>query len=360
MSRTPEPSASIGEVEERFRTMADHAPVLLWMAGTDGRCEFFNQGWLAFTGRPLEEELGNGWAGGVHPEDFQRCMHAYLDAFVERRPFSMHYRLRRHDGAYRWIFDQGAPRFETNGAFAGYIGSCVDVTEQREAHDTLERVNADLEELVKERTAIAEARQVLLREVHHRIKNDLQLISSLLNMQGRDVDHPGATAALEECQRRVHTVAQIHEHIYRSDNFVHSPFSTSVRDLVAGVFRIGAIPPGTVSLEVDAEDDIPLTVERAVPSGLILTELVTNALKHAFPAGRNGTVRVSVRKQEDQIVLAVSDDGVGTVIEKEMGDSLGWQLIRAFAEQLEADVNISHDSGTTVSVRFPLDGARPT
>lgn len=93
----------LSEGETRFRTMADHAPVLLWMARADGLCEFFNQGWLTFTGRSLSEELGVGWAEGIHPEDVQRCMHTYFEALVARRPFAMEYRLRRHDGTYRWI-----------------------------------------------------------------------------------------------------------------------------------------------------------------------------------------------------------------------------------------------------------------
>lgn len=350
--------SSTTEIDARFRTMADHAPVLLWMAGTDGLCDFFNQGWLAFTGRTLEEEIGNGWAEGVHPEDFQRCMFTYLDAFVARRPFSMEYRLRRRDGAYRWIFDQGAPRFDANGRFAGYIGSCVDVSEQREARDTLAKMNDDLEALVQERTAIAEERRVLLREVHHRVKNDLQLISSLLGMQARELASVEAAAALEECGHRVRTVAHIHEQFYESNGLRSMPFSAGVRSLVSGVFRVASIPPGAVALELDAEDDIPLSVERAIPSGLILNELVRNAMKHAFPGGRQGTVRVSVRRPDPgRVSLEVSDDGVGIATRRDFDErtSLGWQLIEAFAEQLEADVRVTHDSGTTVSVTFALN-----
>src|SRR6188508_1397183 len=127
-ARGPSLDARIEETESRFRTMADQAPVLLWMAGRDGLCDFFNQTWLRFTGRSLEEELGNGWAEGVHPEDFSRCMQVFLEAFVAQRPFAMEYRLKRHDGEYRWILDQGAPRFDGDGEFGGFIGSCVDIT----------------------------------------------------------------------------------------------------------------------------------------------------------------------------------------------------------------------------------------
>jgi len=121
--------------ERHFHELADSAPVLLWVSGLDGGCTFFNQPWLSFTGRTMEQELGAGWAEGVHPEDRARCMQTYLDAFSERRPFEMEYRLRRADGVYRWVFDRGVPRVAPDGAFAGYIGSCIDVTDHRQANE---------------------------------------------------------------------------------------------------------------------------------------------------------------------------------------------------------------------------------
>src|SRR5207244_2663129 len=121
--------AGLRESEERFRSVADAAPVLIWMSGMDKLCTFFNKPWLEFTGRSLEQELGNGWAEGVHPDDLQKCLKIYTEAFDARKAFVMQYRLRRYDGEYRWISDQGVARYDSNGKFSGYIGSCVDITD---------------------------------------------------------------------------------------------------------------------------------------------------------------------------------------------------------------------------------------
>jgi PAS domain S-box-containing protein len=125
------------ESESRFRIVADAAPVLIWMSGVDKLCTFFNKPWLEFTGRRVEQELGNGWAEGVHADDLQRCLDTYNEAFDARKPFVMQYRLRRRDGEYRWVSDDGIPRYDTLGQFAGYIGSCVDITELRKKEEAL-------------------------------------------------------------------------------------------------------------------------------------------------------------------------------------------------------------------------------
>jgi PAS domain S-box-containing protein len=115
----------------------DSFAVPVWRAGLDAKCDYFNRAWLEFTGRTLAEELGDGWVAGVHPEDLEACLHTYLKAFGDRRPFVIEYRLRRHDGGYRWVVDHGAPFNDKEGKFGGYIGSCYDTTERREAEDTL-------------------------------------------------------------------------------------------------------------------------------------------------------------------------------------------------------------------------------
>ena len=133
--RATQLSDDLRESEARFRTMANTAPVMIWMSGTDKLCTFFNKGWLDFTGRSLEQELGNGWAEGVHREDLDRCFEVYVNSFEARKPFTMEYRLRRIDGEYRWVLDNGAPRFATDGTFLGYIGSGIDITERKQAQD---------------------------------------------------------------------------------------------------------------------------------------------------------------------------------------------------------------------------------
>src|SRR6266513_63015 len=117
------------ESEQRFRIVADAAPVFIWMSGVDKRYTFFNKPWLEFTGRSLEQEMENGWVEGVHPDDLQRCLKVYTEAFDARTPFVMQYRLRRHDGEYRWVSGEGVARHDAQGNFVGYVGSCVDVTE---------------------------------------------------------------------------------------------------------------------------------------------------------------------------------------------------------------------------------------
>ncbi len=125
--------AELRENEQNYKTLIDSGRAMIWLSGPDKLCTYFNQVWLEFTGRRLEQEIGNGWAEGVHPDDFQRCLDIYVGAFDRREKFSMEYRLRRHDGAYRWILDDGCPRYDSKGEFIGYVGHCLDIHEHKQA-----------------------------------------------------------------------------------------------------------------------------------------------------------------------------------------------------------------------------------
>ncbi|KYR00612.1 hypothetical protein DLAC_02636 [Tieghemostelium lacteum] len=135
--------------ESNFRIIANSAPFALWLSGLDKKCSYFNKSWLEFTGRTMEQELGVGWAEGVHPEDVENCLNIYVSFFNERKPFKMEYRLRRYDGAYRWVLDTGAPRYSPSGEFLGYCGSCIDVTDMWFAHHEMATYSKQQNELLK-------------------------------------------------------------------------------------------------------------------------------------------------------------------------------------------------------------------
>ncbi|AMK75338.1 MULTISPECIES: CHASE domain-containing protein [Methylomonas] len=137
-------TSELRESENRFRTMADSAPVLIWLSGPNKLCYWFNKVWLDFTGRSIEQETGNGWVEAVHPDDLDFYLAQYIQHFEKRWPFSVEFRLRRHDGEYRWLLDTGIPRYDDNGEFVGYIGSCIDITERRQVRIDLQSSNADL------------------------------------------------------------------------------------------------------------------------------------------------------------------------------------------------------------------------
>ncbi len=139
---------ALRESEARFRNMADSAPVLIWMSGVDKFCTYFNQPWLNFTGRTLEQELGNGWAEGIHPDDLARCVDVYTKAFDARQPFKMDYRQRHGDGVYRWLSGQGIPRNAPQGGFQGYIGTCIDITERKCAEQLVQWEKSAMELIV--------------------------------------------------------------------------------------------------------------------------------------------------------------------------------------------------------------------
>ena len=341
----------LAESERRFRAMADGAPVLLWMAGTDAECEFFNRGWLRFTGEALESEVGVGWAARVHFEDFQHCMHVYLDAFVARRPFRMEYRLRRADGSYRWILDEGHPRLTPDGDFAGYIGSCIDITELKE-------LQLDLDRRVRERTAQLEAslaeRETLLYEIHHRVKNNLQVISSLLNLQAAYEGTQEHGEALAESQSRILSIALVHERLYLSKNLAKVEFDDYVRGLAGNI--VHAFGRGSqVEVRLDLAP-LLLPVDQAIPCGLIINELVTNALKYAFPDQRRGAVDIRLTESGRHVLLEVKDDGVGLAgdIDLRNPTTLGLNLVTTLTEQLEGHLEIVRSGGTVFRIHFEV------
>ena len=236
------------------------------------------------------------------------------------------------------------PLITPDGAFV--LSSLVDITERKRAAGQ----KASLRE-----------KETLLKEVHHRVKNNLQVISSLINMQMRQVADASARAALQECQSRVQAIGLIHEKLYQFEDYSRVPFSEYVRSLASTIFQATGIAPSAVALDLQIET-LWLAIDKAIPCGLILNELITNALKHAFPSERRGVIHVALRRESDaELMLSVADDGVGMPIDFhiETSNTLGMQLVSTLVEQLEGRLEISReDSGTKFRITFPTEAHR--
>jgi two-component sensor histidine kinase len=218
----------------------------------------------------------------------------------------------------------------------------------------LEQTQNQLVRSGQEVRASLHEKEILLQEVHHRVKNNLQVISSLISLQLRPIKDPVSREALQACQARVQAISLIHAMLYQSKDYANVPFSEYAPLLARNIFNTSGTVPGWISLEL-AIGDIALPVDKAIPCGLILNELITNALKHGFPEGRRGTIRVELGKAKDgPLQLIVEDDGVGMPagIDIRQTESLGMHLICALAEQLGGELEVSRGRGTCFKVTF--------
>ncbi|HWO91892.1 MAG TPA: histidine kinase dimerization/phosphoacceptor domain -containing protein [Methylomirabilota bacterium] len=231
----------------------------------------------------------------------------------------------------------------------------------------LQRLNDALQAEIAQRRNAEEAvrhsreKEVLLQEIHHRVKNNLQIITSLLRMQSRAVQDPAFSEALRECQNRVASMALIHDKLYRARDLARVSFGEYVRDLTNNILTSYALPARSVRVRLDI-DDLSLSLDYAVPCGLILNELMSNCLKHAFPVGHSGTVYIGFHAEgEEELCLVVRDDGVGVPADVDLArtSSLGWRLIRALVEQLGGVVQCQTAGGTSIEIRFARQNAPP-
>jgi PAS domain S-box-containing protein len=354
----------VHEGAERFRALVEASAQLVWTTDASGAVSEDSPSWRAFTGQTYDQWRGWGRLDAIHPDDTRGVHDRWREVITARKVVEGEYRVRHATGEWRWMIGRAVPLADAQGELRGWVCSAVDNSERKRAEAEresflaeLRRLNADLEQRVAERTdeltcALRE-REVLLQEVHHRVKNNLQVISSLINLQVRKLADEGDRAALEECQTRIQAIALIHDQLYQSRDYANVPFSAYTRQLVNNVFRTMGISPDRIQLAL-AIDDVAVPVDKAIPCGLLLNELITNALKHAFKDGRAGTIRVELTRRDDKIRMVVADDGVGLPIDlgARSTSSLGLRLVHTLVRQLRATLEVSTDDGTRFELEF--------
>ena len=310
---------ALQESEERFRHMADTAPVLIWMSGPDKLCNYFNKGWLDFTGRTMEQELGNGWVQGVHPGDLQHCLDTYMKAFDARQDFKMEYRLRHFDGEYRWIFDIGVPRFTPDGSFLGYIGSCMDISDRKQAEAEIQLLNESLEQRVKERTAQLEAANKELESFSYSVSHDLRApfrhISGFVDLLQKQ-----ASANLDDTSRRY--LKLIAESAKNAGKLVDDllAFSrmgrTEMRYTIINLELLVREVRRDIEMETNGRvinwqiQELPQVSGDPSMLRLVLGNLIANAVKYTQKRAE-AEIEIGSTSDESEFVFFVRDNGVG-------------------------------------------------
>jgi PAS domain S-box-containing protein len=318
---------------------------MVCIASSDGRFQQLNPAFSRTLGYSLPELEHESVFDFVHPDDRDATTHELENLRSGQRVIGFSNRYRCKDGRYRWLQWQAAP--EVDGTI---YAVARDVTQDRELIEELRGQQASL-------SASLEEREVLLQEVHHRVKNNLQVVSSLINMQKRQLRDEAARQALVDCKARVETIGLIHEELHQTRDFAHVHLGQYVKRLAHGLFQAVGPSSSGISLEIDV-DDVALPVGRVIPCGLILNELITNALKHAFPGRDRGVVSIEVRETDDRVVVSVTDDGVGMpqAFDPGTSSSLGMQLVEMLSRQLDGRVEIARGNGTSIRLTFPAKG----
>jgi hypothetical protein len=395
------------ESEARFRALADTAPVMIWMAGIDGRCDWFNRPWLEFTGRAIDDELGNGWVEGAHPDDRDRRLQTSRSALVRRTGFTLEYRLRRHDGEYRWILDHGVPRFTPEGEFFGFIGSCVDIHEQKEQQRELVENAANLEQLATELEATVEELQIRTAEeaqaraqaeharaiaedasqaksqflavMSHELRTPLNAILGFTDLLAGEISGPLTVGQREHLDRirtsSWHLLTLIDQllSLSRIEAGKTDLYLESVDVAALGRECARLIEPTAESKGLRLLVDVPMEPLRTYTDAGKVRQILLNLLQNAVKFTDSGELELAMRKEGAWIHTSVRDTGIGiapdhadrvfelfTQVEPASsrgrgGTGLGLSVTRQLARLLGGDVELESQlgRGSLFTVRLP-------
>lgn len=335
--------AALRQNEEWIRIAVEAAGMGVW----EWDLETGKQNWSA------QSEILFGFAPGtydrttstfwtrIHPDDREILAYAH-DQALQTGYFQAEYRVVLPKHGVRWLVSRGRTSYDKTGKPLRLNGVDLDISDRKQAE---EQIKASLQE-----------KEVLLKEIHHRVKNNLQVISSLLRMQARRANDPQTAILFKESQNRVQSMSLIHEQLYQSSDFSHIDFGDYVRRLVSNLFRAYGTHAGTVAFSVTTHQ-LTLTLDAAIPCGLIINELVSNSLKYAFPDGHQGSIAITLQKDSSKsgrFVLSVSDNGIGIpdTLDWQATRSLGLRIVHNLVTQLDGSIKLDRTQGTTFIITF--------
>lgn len=326
--------------EQRFRSALEYSAIGIALVGLDGVFLLVNRALCDIVGYSEEELLERSFHTITHPEDLQHDLGNVQRLIAgEITHYHMEKRYVHRRGHIVWVALSVSLVRKSDGSPAYFVSQVQDVTQRRQAEEKL-------------KSSLAE-KEVLLKEVHHRVKNNMQIISSLLQLQSGYLRDPADQMIFRECQTRLQTMAMVHERLYRSGDFARIEFSEHLQELCALVHQAQIAEGRRYALKLDAEP-VAVSLDAAIPLGLIAVELLTNVFKHAFPGRTDGLARVILRPVDGGLTLTVADNGVGLPDDFDLskGRTLGLRLIRALAKQLRAEIEVSSEGGAVFAINL--------
>jgi len=330
---------ALKESEERFRLLYERAPLGYQSLDIHGCVIDVNQTWQEMMGYTRAEVCGRPVTGLMTPESAQRFPERFKHFLEQGEVIGAEFEMVRKDGSCFIASFNGKIGRDPDGRFLQTHCIMEDITEKRRAE---ERLKASLQE-----------KEVMLREIHHRVKNNLQIMGSLLRLQSESISDPGALAAFEESRQRIRSMALVHEELYHSQNLAQVDMAHYLHKL-ASYLHSAYCSGSPYQIRVEAET-VHLSVEKAIPCGLIVSELVSNAMKYAFEGRPGGTIQIQLQARGEQVLLRVADNGVGLPagLRIENSETLGLQLVSILSNQLEGELCLEDSPGTALSLLFP-------
>jgi hypothetical protein len=320
--------------EERYRSLVENSPLTIVTTDREEKIQFIN---FSGTGRNVNELIGNSIYDFISLEYHQLVKESHKKVFKTRT--SVTYETERHDinGIKRWFQTHAGPMLIGNEV----IGLTIFTRDITQRIENEEKIKKSLKE-----------KEILLQEVHHRVKNNLQIISSILNLQTRSINDPKIHELIKETRYRIMSMSFIHDLLYQTKDFTNIDFSKYLQNITSNIMNTYTLNKN-INLNLDT-DSILLNLDNAIPCGLIVNELITNAFKYAFPSGRKGEINVSLKLNGNKVVLSVADNGIGinNKVDYKTTETLGFQLINSLVTQIDGELSYENLLGTKFTVIF--------